>query len=172
MHAEDLLRHYRPNIGIVLFNPEGRVFLGRRVQDFSEIEEFADKPNEWRWQFPQGGVDAGESFDEAALRELKEETGISSARLLLLTPGWLIYDFPAGYRKKNWRGQRQKWAAMLFQGADSEINLAADDHQEFDEWRWAQLEEAPGLIVPFKRDVYEEVTRAFAPLRDFIRTGK
>lgn len=118
---------------------------------------------------PQGGVDAGESYEEAAFRELKEETGVTSARLLLMTPGWLIYDFPAGYKKKNWIGQRQKWAAMLFEGKDDEIDLEADDKQEFDAWRWAELEEAPKLIVPFKKAVYAEVASALAPLRDFIR---
>ncbi|MBI1366160.1 MAG: RNA pyrophosphohydrolase [Alphaproteobacteria bacterium] len=172
MHAADYLKHYRPNIGIVLFDRQGRVFFGRRVQDFSDISEFAAEPDEWRWQFPQGGVDNGEDYGAAAHRELKEETGVASARLILITPGWLLYDFPAGYKKRNWRGQRQKWAAMLFEGEDSEVDLAADAHQEFDDWRWGELEEAPGLIVPFKRHVYEEVTRAFAPLRDFLRSRR
>jgi putative (di)nucleoside polyphosphate hydrolase len=169
MSIEDHLKAYRPNIGVVLFNRDGRVFLGRRVKDFSDLTEFADKPNEWRWQFPQGGVDAHETLRDAAFRELQEETGVTSARLLLITPGWLAYDFPSGYRKKDWKGQRQKWAAMLFEGADNEIDLAADEKQEFDDWRWAALEEAPALIVPFKRHVYTELVETLAPLRDFIR---
>lgn len=167
MTIEDHLKHYRPNVGVVLFNRDGRIWLGRRVGDFSDIGE---EPSEWRWQFPQGGVDANEALADAAYRELKEETGVMSARLLALTPGWLIYDFPPGYKKKDWRGQRQKWAAMLFEGDESEIDVAADAHQEFDDWRWAELEEAPGLIVPFKRHVYEELVRSFAPLRDFLRS--
>lgn len=166
MMIEDHLKHYRPNVGVVLFNRDGRIWLGRRVGDFSDIGE---EPSEWRWQFPQGGIDTNEALADAAYRELKEETGVASARLLALTPGWLVYDFPPGYKKKDWKGQRQKWAAMLFEGADSEIDVAADAHQEFDDWRWAELEEAPDLIVPFKRHVYEELVRSFAPLRDFLR---
>lgn len=166
MKIEEILKAYRPNVGVVLFNRDGRVFLGRRVGDFADLGEARDA---YRWQFPQGGIDADENIADAAFRELKEETGVVSARLLALTPGWLIYDFPNGYRKKKWIGQRQKWAAMLFEANEAEIDLEADDHQEFDDWRWAALEEAAELIVPFKRHVYTELIAAFAPLRDFIR---
>ncbi|MEQ1930856.1 MAG: RNA pyrophosphohydrolase [Parvularculaceae bacterium] len=169
MSIDDILSHYRPNVGVALFHRDGRVWIGRRLGDFAEIGEAMDG---WRWQMPQGGVDKGEDFAAAAFRELKEETGVSSARLLTLTPGWLPYDFPAGYKKKTWRGQRQKWAAMLFEGDDSEIDLAADHKQEFDAWRWAELEETPELIVPFKRPIYEDLVQAFAPLRDFLRAQR
>jgi putative (di)nucleoside polyphosphate hydrolase len=169
MSISEILSHYRPNIGVVLFDAGGRVFFGRRVADFADFGEDKDA---YRWQFPQGGIDRDEDIAAAAFRELKEETGVTSARLIAMTPGWLAYDFPAGYKKKDWRGQRQKWAAMLFEGAESEIDLEADDHQEFDDWRWGELEEAPSLIVPFKREVYAELTRAFAPLRDFLRAGR
>ncbi len=166
MGQADLLKRFRPNVGVILFDRIGRVFYGRRVGDFSEVGE--DR-GEYRWQMPQGGVDADEDIAAAAFRELKEETGVVSARLLMLSPGWLAYDFPAHYKKKGWKGQRQKWAAMLFEGDEAEIDLAADDHQEFDDWRWGELEEAPELIVPFKRDVYKELVRGFLPLRDFLR---
>lgn len=168
MLIDDHLNRYRPNIGVALFNREGFLWLGRRVGDFADLGE---GPDAWRWQMPQGGIDKGEDIVAAAYRELKEETGVVSARLLTVTPGWLAYDFPPGYKKKNWKGQRQKWAVMLFEGEDSEIDLEADDLQEFDLWRWAELEEAPGLIVPFKRHVYDELIRSLAPLRDFIRHG-
>jgi putative (di)nucleoside polyphosphate hydrolase len=169
MTIDEILSEYRPNVGVVLFNSRGDVFFGRRIGDFADLGEDKDA---YRWQFPQGGVDEKEDFVEAAFRELKEETGVVSARLLALTPGWLVYDFPKGYKKKNWRGQRQKWAAMLFEGADDEIDLEADDHQEFDDWRWGELEEAPSLIVPFKRNVYRELATAFAPLRDYLRARR
>lgn len=163
-----LVKNYRPNVGVALFNREGLVFYGRRLGGFADL----GRPGEdYRWQMPQGGVDDGEDIAEAAYRELQEETGVSSARLLTITPGWLAYDFPPGYKKKNWKGQRQKWAAMLFEGEDSEIDLMTDNHQEFDAWRWGELEEAPSLIVPFKRHVYDELMAAFQPLRDFIRKG-
>jgi len=168
MSQKDLLRNYRPNVGVALFNRDGRVWYGRRYGDFSGLGEPAGL---YRWQMPQGGVDKGEDIARAAFRELAEETGVTTARLLTVTPGWLAYDFPGGYRKKHWIGQRQKWAAMLFEGEESEINLFHDGHQEFDDWRWGELEEAPSLIVPFKRHVYEELMAAFVPLRDFLRAG-
>lgn len=162
MSQNDLIKSYRPNVGVVLFNRKGMVWYGRRTGEFFENDAC-------RWQMPQGGVDNGEDIAAAAFRELKEETGVSSARLLIVTPGWLAYDFPAGYKKKNWKGQRQKWAAMMFEGDDSEIDLNADDCQEFDAWRWGELEEAPTMIVPFKRKIYGELVTTFAPLRDFLR---
>ncbi|HNS86297.1 MAG TPA: RNA pyrophosphohydrolase [Parvularculaceae bacterium] len=168
MTIEEILARYRPNVGVVLFNRDGRVFFGRRIGDFTDLGEEKDA---YRWQFPQGGVDAEEDIASAAYRELREETGVSTARLLALTPGWLAYDFPAGYRKKKWVGQRQKWAAMLFEGDEKEVDIAADDHQEFDDWRWGELEEAPELIVPFKRKIYAELVSAFVPLRNFLRSS-
>lgn len=168
MLVDDALKFYRPNVGIVLFNRDGAVFIGRRIGDFGLI---AEREGLNRWQFPQGGVDTDEDITAAAFRELKEETGVTSARLLTLTPGWLAYDFPPQYAKHGWRGQRQKWAAMLFEGDDAEIDLEADDHQEFDCWRWGELEETPSLVVPFKRAVYGEIAASFAPLRDFLRSA-
>ncbi|MEL7490614.1 MAG: RNA pyrophosphohydrolase [Pseudomonadota bacterium] len=166
MTVDDILKAYRPNVGVMLFNRRAQIWLGRRVGGFSDLGE---GPDGWRWQMPQGGVDKGEDIEAAAFRELQEETGVTSARLLAVTPGWLPYDFPPGYKKKNWKGQRQKWAVMRFEGEDSEIDLEADDYQEFDDWRWGELEEAPGLIVPFKRHVYEELVAALTPLRDYLR---
>lgn len=166
--ARNLIKEYRPNVGITLFNERGEVFYGRRImRGFPWRLENSGQDH--RWQMPQGGIDDGENVADAAFRELHEETGVRSARLLTVTPGWLAYDFPKGRRSRRWRGQRQKWAAMLFEGDEGEIDLAADDHQEFDDWRWGELEEAPSLIVPFKRNVYEELMAAFQPLRDFLR---
>jgi putative (di)nucleoside polyphosphate hydrolase len=158
------LSAYRPNVGIVLFHPDGRVWLGRRAQT----------PGPYNWQFPQGGVDDGEDLDDAALRELREETGVRSTNFLQRTEGWLAYDFPADHGgskiAKGWRGQRQVWFALRFTGDESEIDLAGHGHPEFDAWRWGELDEAPGLVVPFKRSTYETVVEAFHHLAD--RTGR
>jgi putative (di)nucleoside polyphosphate hydrolase len=149
------LHLYRPNVGVVLFNAEGLVWLGRRAG--------ASGPT--IWQFPQGGVDKGEDLLVAARRELQEETGVVSADLLARIPGWITYDFPPGFQgskvAKGWRGQRQAWFAMRFTGAESEIDLEAHPPIEFDQWRWAHLDEALDTIVDFKRDAYAKVVQAF-----------
>jgi putative (di)nucleoside polyphosphate hydrolase len=146
---------YRPNVGIVLFNPDGKVWFGRRAG--------TDAPH--NWQFPQGGVDPGEELYDAALRELHEETGVRSASLLGRTEDWLTYDFPKGWTgakaMRGWRGQKQVWFALRFEGQDSEVNLAQHAPPEFDAWRWADLEETVDLVVPFKRAAYAQVIAAF-----------
>lgn len=153
--TDDLPRH-RPNVGVVLFHADGRVWLGRR----------AGTPPPWNWQFPQGGVDEGEELLEAARRELYEETGVRSVEYLAETDGWIAYDFPEGYRgskaARGWLGQKQRWFAFRFTGRDAEIDLTAHGEQEFEDWRWARLDEAPELIVPFKRAAYDQVCVAFA----------
>lgn len=149
------LDFYRPNVGVVLFHPDGRVWLGRRL----------NTPEPHNWQFPQGGVDDGEDLHAAALRELAEETGAVSTSPLSRTDGWIAYDFPADHggskQAKGWRGQRQVWFAQRFEGDEAEFDLSGHGHPEFDAWRWGYLEEAPGLVVPFKRQAYEAVVEAF-----------
>lgn len=149
------LSAYRPNVGVVLFHPDGRVWLGRR----------AATPPPHNWQFPQGGVDAGEDLEAAARRELEEETGARSVTLLGRTDDWIAYDFPPdapAHRSRNFKGQKQVWFAFRFDGDEAEFDLAAHHEPEFDAWRWGYLAEAPELIVPFKRPAYEAVAKAFA----------
>ena len=147
---------YRPNVGVVLFNADGRVWYGRR----------AGTAGPHNWQFPQGGVDDGEDLEAAALRELAEETGVTSVLPLGRTEDWITYDFPAGYggskQARGFLGQKQIWFAYRFIGDDTEIDLDAHGEIEFDAWRWGDLSEACDLIVPFKRDAYERVVEAFS----------
>ncbi len=145
---------YRPCVGVVLANAEGLIFIGERV----------DTPG--AWQMPQGGIDKGETPEQAALRELEEETGVAAdkATVEALTPDWITYDLPDHLIGKVWkgryRGQKQKWALIRFQGEDADIDITRD-HQEFAQWRWATADQVVSDIVPFKRDVYEQVIAAF-----------
>jgi putative (di)nucleoside polyphosphate hydrolase len=155
---------YRTNVGALLFNEAGLVLVARRA-DMPNAEGAAGG-----WQLPQGGVDADEDLRVAVLRELAEEIGTDKAEIIAEHPDWLTYDFPpelesSGFRiARNYRGQRQKWFALRFRGTDADIRLDADDHPEFDAWRWARIEELPGLAVSFKRDIYTRLARDFAHL--------
>ncbi len=154
---------YRPCVGVVLLNGEGKIWIGRRCEDL--ISQEWDK----RWQMPQGGIDHGEDPKAAASRELFEETGVSSAAVIAESKDWIKYDLPpeavGKAMKGRFRGQRQKWFAMRFIGDEREINLALEGHKpEFDAWRWAEASEVLNEIVEFKRGVYAAVLKEFAPL--------
>jgi putative (di)nucleoside polyphosphate hydrolase len=155
---------YRPCVGIMLLNKDGLVFLGRRIGGPEHVDA------EHVWQMPQGGIDPGEETWAAAQRELFEETNIRSIERLGEVADWLIYDIPRTVAGRSWkgryRGQKQKWFAARFTGEDSDINVESPGghKQEFSTWRWEPMKNLPGLIVPFKRPVYERVVEEFAHL--------
>jgi putative (di)nucleoside polyphosphate hydrolase len=158
---------YRPNVGVALFNASGQVLIGRRFRnDGPEII----LPG-LEWQMPQGGIDADEDPRDAVMRELWEETGVSSAAYLDETD-WLTYDFPPyngsqSHRLAKFRGQRQKWFALRFTGQDHEVDPLTSrggQEPEFDSWRWEQLDRVADLVVPFRREVYRAVAARFARL--------
>ena len=157
---------YRDCVGVAVFNAHGNVFLGQRKSE-GDPDKSADQG--FAWQMPQGGIDHGEDPLRAALRELHEETSITSVSLLAEAPEWIYYDLPdelVGVAwKGKYRGQRQRWFAFAFTGPDSEIDVltpGGGKHKpEFSAWRWEKLSRAPSLIVPFKRPAYEEVVEAF-----------
>jgi putative (di)nucleoside polyphosphate hydrolase len=158
---------YRPCVGVMLFNSKGLVFIGRRTEGPEHVDDTH------AWQMPQGGVDAEEDPWPAALRELYEETNITSVEKLAESSGWLSYDIPRDIIGHAWkgkyRGQTQKWYALRFTGEESEIDVrspAGGHKPEFSEWRWERLERLPDLIIPFKREVYEQVIEEF---REFAR---
>jgi putative (di)nucleoside polyphosphate hydrolase len=151
---------YRPNVGAVLFNPQGRVFIGRRR--LHPTQEAAPGG----WQLPQGGIDADEDPRRAVLRELAEEVGTDRAEIIGEHPEWLYYDLPTEIIGTalggKYRGQRQMWFALRFTGTDADIRLDAEEHPEFDAWRWAELAELPALAVPIKRAIYAQLVVSFA----------
>ena len=152
---------YRPCVGIMVLDRSGRAFVGRRLGGQEQVDP------RHAWQMPQGGIDAGEEPWPAALRELREETNIRSVERLGEIAEWLNYDIPQNLVGRAWqgryRGQKQKWFAARFVGPESEIDIVHPKgaHAEFSEWRWEPLKNLPGLVVPFKRKVYERVVREF-----------
>jgi putative (di)nucleoside polyphosphate hydrolase len=152
---------YRLGVGLMLFNREGLVWVGQRLDRYVES-----------WQMPQGGIDDGETPHEAAFRELGEEIGTEKAEIIAESADWLSYDLPDELVGKVWggryRGQRQKWFALSFLGTDEDINIATE-HPEFGAWRWATFEQLAALIVPFKRPLYEQVTAEFGAIAASLR---
>lgn len=146
---------YRPNVGLMILNADGHVFVGQRTDRYSDA-----------WQMPQGGVDKGEDTLVAALREMEEETGITSDKVDLIhaSDKWIPYELPLDLLPRLWggkyRGQEQKWYLFRFNGVDADINIETDD-QEFKAWKWLPVDQLVDAIVPFKRDVYQAVLNEF-----------
>ena len=152
---------YRPNVGAALFNQDGLVLVARR----------ADLPNAEGapgvWQLPQGGIDPDEDPRQAVLRELREEIGTDKARIIAEHPDWLSYALPPHLLGRSlggrYRGQRQRWFALRFEGTDADIRLDLDPHPEFNAWKWLPLDELPRQEVGFKQAIYSILALSFAP---------
>ena len=162
---------FRPNVGIILLNARNQVFWGKRLRTHS-------------WQFPQGGIKYGESPEQAMLRELHEEVGLhpDHVRILARTRDWLRYEVPEHFIRKDarghYRGQKQIWFLLRLMGRDSDLDLRATDHPEFDAWRWNEYWVPLELVIEFKRDVYQtaltELARFLPRLNHhnrYLRTG-
>ena len=144
--------NFRRNVGIMIVNREGRILVGEAIH----------YPGEW--MMPQGGIDPGESVIEAAVRELREETGIEQAELLGVDNTWRTYTLPREISRRAWGGrylgQAQIWAAFRFTGDDADIDIATE-HPEFARWKWTNPENLIREIIEFKRDIYREVLAAY-----------
>jgi putative (di)nucleoside polyphosphate hydrolase len=145
---------YRQGVGIMLANKEKKIFVGKRID------------NRAAWQMPQGGVDQDENIVDAAKRELKEETGVSSIKIIKKSDKIYTYDLPDYLLGKIWKGrfkgQEQTWFLAQFLGEDDEINLD-QKNAEFKKWKWVNIDELPDLIVPFKKELYQELVKEFRP---------
>lgn len=155
---------FRPCVGLVLFNRDGKVFVGERL----------DNPG--AWQLPQGGIDEGETVDQAAYRELYEETGTKSAKIIAEMDEKVSYTLPDHLLGRLWngefKGQIQTWLALIFTGTDDEITLYGGHYPEFSKWKWVELDEISELIVPFKKPTYEKIKNEFAHIALEIKAQK
>lgn len=144
---------YRKGVGMMVFNDQKKIFVGKRID------------NQEAWQMPQGGVDQNEDYETAAKRELFEETGIQSIRIIKKSSNEYIYDLPEHLIGKIWKGkykgQKQEWFLIKFLGPDSEININ-QKHPEFNEWKWVNINDLPNLIVSFKKNLYLSVIKEFS----------
>jgi putative (di)nucleoside polyphosphate hydrolase len=153
---------FRPNVGIILLNQRNQVFWGKRIRTHS-------------WQFPQGGIDRGETPEQAMIRELHEEVGLKQehVRIVARTRDWLRYEVPDRFIRRDargfYKGQKQIWFLLQLVAPDHHLNLRATNHPEFDAWRWNDYWVPLDVVVEFKRGVYEmaltELSR-FLPRQD------
>ena len=146
---------YRPNVGIILANSRNQVFWGKRIREHA-------------WQFPQGGINRGESPEQAMFRELHEEVGLLPEHVKILgrTREWLRYDVPKNWVRREWRttykGQKQIWFLLRLVGRDTDVSLRSSEHPEFDAWRWSEYWTPLDGVIEFKRGVYESALTELA----------
>ena len=152
------MNNYRPCVGIMLINRDNLILIGKRLD--------SENDSQFAWQMPQGGIDANESPEQAALRELKEEIGTNNASIVYEYEQWMKYELPQQLAKTLWKGkyigQTQKWFVMKFLGNDSEININTSI-PEFKQWKWVAVEELISIVVPFKRDIYRTLINKVFP---------
>jgi putative (di)nucleoside polyphosphate hydrolase len=147
---------FRPNVGIIIANAKNEVFWGKRVQEHA-------------WQFPQGGIKHGESPEKAMYRELQEEVGLLPVHVRILgrTKGWLRYEVPNQWVRREWRGsyrgQKQIWFLLRMVGRDTDVRLRASTKPEFDAWRWSEYWIPLESVIEFKREVYQQALTELAP---------
>lgn len=154
MSLEDL--PFRACVGITLFNSEGKVFVGERID------------SKGSWQMPQGGILEDEPIEDAFFREMKEEIGNDKAEIIKVMDRTLRYELPYHLKGKMWNGkyggQEQTWVAGRYLGTDEDINIYAHHFPEFESYKWVHIDEVLDIVVPFKRETYQEVVKEFRPL--------
>ncbi|EMO52846.1 RNA pyrophosphohydrolase [Leptospira noguchii] len=152
---------YRKNVGMVVFNSRGEVLVGERLNFLGS------------WQFPQGGIDDDEDPIKAAMRELYEEVGIDSGKIMTEYPDWIPYDFPENlplnHHLQKYKGQLQKWFLIYWDGEADQCRL--DIHErEFGTVRFIPIKDTLNTVVPFKKDVYYKVINYFEPkIQNFLQ---
>ncbi len=147
---------YRPGVGAMLINKNNKVLICERIDSKKDA-----------WQMPQGGIDEGETPEQAVLRELQEEVGTNNAEIIGRTSDWIYYDFPPHIVEKfgnQYRGQRQIWFALRFLGTDSELDLNTYETPEFKSWKWVDIENICDSVIHFKRECYNRIIEEFSPL--------
>jgi len=159
-----LKNKYRRNVGIVLVNDQGRIWVGDTI-----LSKTSTLHQTYHYQMPQGGIEAGESPLDAVFRELYEETGLSpkDVKVMKESAHWYRYDFPAWLlelKPQRYKGQRQKWFLLRFTGQESAFKLDVENPHEFSDYAWFKAQKVVESIIPFKTKIYKKVLKEFGLL--------